>query len=63
MKMTRKDYKAISDCINCSLDYYSDRKVNTANLLATLCDYFKHDNPHFDEMKFREACFKESEGE
>jgi len=63
MPMSRKDYKAIAECINCSLDYYSDRRISTSNLLATLCDYFKQDNPRFNAEKFKEACLKEDEGE
>jgi len=62
MAMSRKDYKAIAECINCSLDYYSDRRINTSNLLATLCDYFKESNPNFQQGVFIEACLKE-EGE
>jgi len=62
MAMRKKDYKAIAECINCSLIDYGNHGVNTSSLLTTLCDYFKQDNPNFKVEKFKEACLKE-EGE
>jgi len=62
MPMNRNNYREIAKCINCSLDYHTNKRINTANLLATLCDYFKENNPRFNAEKFKDACLTE-EGE
>ena len=49
--MTKKDYIAIAKIIN---------KFGRVEhmLLLKMCEYFKKDNPNFDEDKFIEACNK-----
>ena len=49
--MTKKDYIAIAKIIN------KFGKVEHM-LLLKMCEYFKKDNPNFDEDKFIEACNK-----
>ena len=49
--MTKKDYIAIAKIIN------KFGKIEHM-LLLKMCEYFKKDNPNFDEDKFIEACNK-----
>jgi len=62
MLMSRKDYKAIAECINVSQDAMQPRYLSRDILINTLIDYLKQDNPRFNITKFREACLTE-EGE
>lgn len=51
--MTKKHYEAIADCI----DYRLCSKHNHPHFIAyRLAQYFKSDNPAFNESKFYKAC-------
>ena len=64
--MTRKDYIKIADIIKGNMreqvgygkDIYGDtiydiQHPDRNNMINELCDYFKQDNPNFNEMKFK----------
>ncbi len=55
--MTKKDYIAIAKAID-SLDELDGSTISRVDLIMKLSDYFKLDNPRFDEGKFVEACQK-----
>ena len=52
--MTKKDYKAIAYIINDNLSYEGIGEPFN-KFIAQLCEYFKMDNPRFNETKFRNA--------
>ena len=64
--MTRKDYIKIADIIKGNMreqvgygkDIYGDtiydiQHPDRINMINELCEYFKKDNPNFNEMKFK----------
>ena len=50
MSLSRKHYENIATAINLN----KERGVDS--VIAALSSYFKNDNEHFDEFKFKEAC-------
>lgn len=62
MPLSKKDYEVVAASIAFALCYTQERYLHTEILINRLCDYFKHENPRFNEDKFREACL-DSDGE
>ena len=69
--LTRKNYEAIAEIIRMTTEGRDiesqvrntphdqsrfDGTIETANIVATLSDYFYADNFRFDFVKFRDAC-------
>ena len=54
--LTKKDYVSIARILNNNI-YNSDGEFR-GDLLEDLINFFKSDNPNFNETIFREAVFK-----
>ena len=52
--LTKKHFKAIAEIIRYTCDNESQRR----NLAEKFSNYFKTENPNFNEQKFREAVLK-----
>jgi len=58
--MIKKDFIKIAEilskvgyCIN-----NNAKMINLNELVFELCEYFKSENPNFNQIKFKEACLK-----
>lgn len=50
MSMSKKDYELIADVIN--------KKETRGGIILGLSYAFERDNPRFDPVKFKEACYQ-----
>jgi phosphotransferase system IIB component len=60
--MTKKNYKAIAECIDKVRVAYKDNEVAQKalySLIGMLCMYFREDNPSFRPPTFIAAAWKE----
>ena len=61
MSLTKKHFKAIAKILN---NLYNNTTPSIVykncikDVIKDLCDYFKIENPLFDEQKFKDACLK-----
>lgn len=55
--ITKKDFKAIAEIINSENNKNKSFGIGE-DFINKLCDYFKSQNPLFDEYKFKEVCLK-----
>jgi hypothetical protein len=51
--LTRKDFKKVAEILKRNLGIYEP----APDLVIEFCDWFREENPNFDEDKFREAIF------
>lgn len=52
--MTRKDYVTTARILYLQKDYIQHGTY--LDLVFEFCDWFKEDNPNFNEIKFQQAC-------
>lgn len=57
--MTRKDYVKTAKILNKFVDRIESTDFN--DLVFEFSEWFASDNPRFDEARFEDACYKESE--
>ena len=53
--LTKKDFKKVAEIFKARLE--ADRNDDNDDLITAFCEWFKEDNPNFNEDKFREAIF------
>jgi hypothetical protein len=58
--LSKKHYKAIAEILH--EHAYRSGGLDEV-MLGKFCDYFRQDNPRFDEQRFREAVFSVVERE
>ena len=50
MSVTKKDFIAIASILK------NTKLLSHEAIVLSFCDYFKEQNPLFDEFRFKEAC-------
>ena len=57
--LTKKHFNKIAEIIKTHHNSAYGYNVVTKKFIDDLSNYFKSDNPNFNENKFKEACLKE----
>ena len=65
--LSKKDYVAIAEILNTEIKALKNEQdmpyFVIRNIMGSLSDYFKSDNPQFNKEKFINACLKQRETE
>lgn len=59
--LTKQHFEKIANIINRTShlnEIEEERTTDTNDLISFISDYFKSENPNFDEKRFIEACHK-----
>lgn len=57
--MTKKDYEKAAKMIRTQMSWGATKDGANATVVQAFTEFFREDNPRFDEERFRYACQRE----